>query len=134
MDAASIERQVLRANRAFYAAFAAGDIEAMDELWAHCAPVVCIHPGWAAQNGREDVMASWRAILLGGSVPKFRVDEERAFALGDIAYVTCLEHFPDRVLAASNFFVREDGLWQIIHHQAGPVAESDERPGDRTLN
>jgi ketosteroid isomerase-like protein len=131
---ASIERQILRANQAFYAAFATGDIEAMDELWAHYTPVVCIHPGWPAQIGRQDVMASWRAILLGGSVPKFRVDEDRAFAVGETGYVTCKEHFPDRILVASNFFVREDGLWQIVHHHAGPIAAPDERPGERTIN
>ena len=134
MKDAAIEPQILRANRAFYAAFAAGDIEAMDELWAHNTPVACTHPGWPAQHGREDVMASWRAILLGGGAQKIRIEDEHAFAMGDAGYVTCIEHFRDAVLAATNFFVREDGLWHVIHHQAGPITPTGDPPAERILN
>jgi hypothetical protein len=54
---------VLFANEAFYAAFAARDIEAMDELWSRRPNVTCIHPGWSPLIGRDSVMQSWRAIL-----------------------------------------------------------------------
>ena len=54
---------MLFANEAFYRAFADGDLAAMDAVWASAAPVACIHPGWNLLDGREAVMASWRAIL-----------------------------------------------------------------------
>lgn len=134
----SRERELLHANAAFYEAFAQGDIEAMDELWAHELPVACVHPGWPALHGREDVMASWRSILLADSTPDIACSQAHAALLGpdgDVGYVVCVEHVEGDALVATNVFAREDGLWQIVHHQAGPVAnEADVPPPDRPLN
>ena len=46
---------VLFANEAFYQAFAARDLAAMEEVWAHHCPVACIHPGWPPLHGRQAV-------------------------------------------------------------------------------
>ena len=113
---------MLKTNRAFYEAFTKRDIEEMDELWAHRTPVACIHPGWPPLHGRGDVMASWRAILLGDNSPAIRCEDERVYAMGDSGFVTCIEIIGDDTLVATNFFVRESGVWQIVHHQASPVA------------
>ncbi|MEK6609286.1 MAG: nuclear transport factor 2 family protein, partial [Myxococcota bacterium] len=51
------EDDVLAANESFYAAFAARDADAMEALWATGVPVACVHPGWDAIRGREDVVA-----------------------------------------------------------------------------
>jgi hypothetical protein len=37
---------VLDANSAFYRAFAARDVAAMEAVWSGERPVACIHPGW----------------------------------------------------------------------------------------
>ena len=116
---------LLRTNAAFYRAFAERDIEAMDELWAHATPVACIHPGWPALHGREDVMASWRAILLGGEAPDIRCEQSVALLIGETGIVTCVERIGDDALVATNVFAREHGLWQIVHHQAGPISAPD---------
>ena len=48
-------RAVIEANEAFYAAFRARDNAAMAALWSSSARVVCVHPGWAAIEGRTTV-------------------------------------------------------------------------------
>ena len=127
------ERELLAANAAFYQAFADGDIEAMDELWARALPVACIHPGWPALHGRRDVMSSWRSILLDGDPPEIRCEGARAALLGAAGFVVCIERIGGEALVATNVFALEEGIWQIVHHQAGPVAADagSAPPGER---
>ena len=120
---------LLFANEAFYAAFAGRDYPAMDALWARRAPVACIHPGWGVLEGREAVMESWRGILGNtGNAPSVTPRDARAFVLGEAGYVTCFEAFPEGFLIATNLFVREEGEWRLVHHQAGPTR--DQPPED----
>lgn len=126
------EAAVLFANEAFYRAFADRDAKAMDALWAEDAPVACIHPGWPALIGREVVMESWRRILGGGSAPEIVCHAPRALIRGDFAYVICYEAVGNQALVATNIFLRERGLWRLVHHQAGPSpglpSREDEAP------
>jgi ketosteroid isomerase-like protein len=122
------DAEVLAANQAFYEAFARGDFAAVDALWARRAPVACIHPGWGALKGRPEVMASWRSILEGGSRPPVRCSHPVASVLGDSAFVVCGESIPGAELVATNIFVREDGAWKLVHHQAGPVHRTRSEP------
>jgi limonene-1,2-epoxide hydrolase len=132
---ANPEAELLRANQAFYTAFAKRDIEAMDELWAHATPVACVHPGWPPLHGREEVMASWRAILLGGQSPRVRCEAPRAVLLGASGFVVCLERLDGGALVATNTFTLEDGVWQLVHHHAGPMsAQGGESSDEHTLN
>ena len=117
----SDEQAVLFANEAFYRAFADGDESAMDAVWARSAPVACIHPGWAALAGREAVMESWRAILSNPNRPVIEMRGAGAYLYGDTAFVICYETVGKAWLAATNAFVREDGAWKMVHHQAGPT-------------
>ncbi len=119
---ANDESAVLAANSAFYAAFAAADIGAMEAIWARHGAVACIHPGWGLLAGREDVIESWGRIF-DNAPPDIICHDARAFLLGDTAYVVCLELMPQGVLIATNLFVREAGGWRIAHHQAGPTSE-----------
>lgn len=119
------ERQsVAAANRAFYRAFAERDYAAMDRLWAQKSPVACIHPGWPPIFQREHVMASWRGILGNAEQQPLTCADERVLVNGDTAIVICTEKVADSLLVATNVFVREDGEWRMVHHQAGP------RPAD----
>ena len=125
---------LLRANAAFYDAFADSDIEAMDELWARGVDVVCIHPGWPPLFGRDDVMESWRSILLGGETTPIACDQARATSLGELGLVVCFERIEEQTLVASNAFVLQAGVWQLVHHQAGPVSPEVVEEPIRTLN
>ena len=112
---------VLAANLEFYRAFAARDLAAMDALWAQRAPVACLHPGWIALKDRAAIIESWAGILSHPDAPRIACFDEHAFLFGDVALVLCEEELEGGTLAASNFFVREDGVWRIAHHQAGQI-------------
>jgi ketosteroid isomerase-like protein len=121
------ELEVLDANAAFYRAFAGRDAPAMERLWSERHPVACIHPGWDALDGREEVLESWRRIL-GSGAPDITSSRAQAHVLGDVAFVTCHEVLPDGRLAATNVFVREGAAWRMVHHQATPIAPGQGRP------
>ena len=112
---------VLAANLEFYRAFATRDVAAMEALWARCAPVGCIHPGWPALSDRDAVIDSWRGILSNPEAPRITCYEEQVLLYGDTALVLCEEELEGGTLVASNLFVREDGAWHIAHHQAGQL-------------
>jgi len=115
---------VAAANRAFYQAFAARDFVAMEKIWAQKSPVACIHPGWPAIFKRENVLASWKGILGNAQQSTVACSDERVLIHGETAIVICTETVAGNALVATNVFVREDGDWRMIHHQAGP------RPAD----
>ena len=112
---------VLAANLEFYRAFAARDLTAMEALWARRAPVACVHPGWTALRDRDSIIESWAGILSNPDAPRIACYDEQAFLYGDVALVLCEEELEGGTLAASNFFIREDGVWRIAHHQAGQI-------------
>jgi hypothetical protein len=132
---------VLFANEAFYQAFAEGDAEAMEALWAEGVAVCCVHPGWNALLGREAVIESWRAILTHPEAPPVMAFNARVqlFApVAPLALVTCNEVIGENLLAASNLFVHERGVWRLCHHHSGPIAEAPEveeaEPGEGTMH
>ena len=100
----------------------------MDGVWARRAPVACVHPGWEALVGRDRVMESWRRILRGGGASPISCGNAVAHLLGEAAFVTCLERLPGATLIATNFFVREDGRFRMVHHHAGPAARPEAAP------
>jgi ketosteroid isomerase-like protein len=116
------EIEVLEANQAFYRAFAAHDAAALEALWARRAPVACVHPGWDVLDGREEVVASFRAIVESAGAPDVHCTQAQARLLGQAAFVTCHEVVAGARLVAVNVFVREDGAWRLCHHQATPLA------------
>ena len=117
---------VLSANRAFYRAFAARDLDGMSNLWAEDAPVACVHPGWDAIRDRAQIIKSWRSILRNPGSPPVLCKNETAHVLGEVAYVLCHEVIEGSYLVATNLFVRERGRWKLAHHHAGPLAQPPE--------
>lgn len=134
MDAKALE--VLEANESFYRAFARRDAGAMARVWAERRPVVCIHPGWDVLEGREGVLESWQRILGSGNAPDVRCAVAEAHVHGEVALVTCHEVLEGGRLAATNVFVREDGAWRMVHHQATPIAPGQlrQRPHGGPVN
>jgi ketosteroid isomerase-like protein len=123
---------VLNANLDFYRAFNERNIKTMEALWATSAPVLCVHPGWTAVTGRDLVLRSWRDILTNPDAPRVMVHDDRAFLYGDLAIVQCEEELDTGHLVATNMFIRENGAWKMIHHQASPlVVRGAEEPQRR---
>ncbi len=120
---------LLFANEAFYRAFADRDINAMKDVWSATAPVACIHPGWGALTGREDVLESWAAIIANPDSPEIQVHSPEALLHGDVGLVICYEEIAGQYLIATNVFVRDGKIWRMVHHQAGPSADAPE-PGE----
>jgi len=117
---------VLEINERFYRAFANRDVAAMSAVWHETLPVVCVHPGWAALEGRARVLASWRRILQNPSSPVVRCVRAKAHLLGNHALVVCYEAIGASRLVATNAFALDGDTWRMVLHQAGPVANSDE--------
>jgi ketosteroid isomerase-like protein len=116
------ELDVLGVNEAFYDAFSRRDIEALERLWAEDGQLACIHPGWEAILGRDEVLASFRAILEGGGAPRIRCFDASAHLFGDVAFVICREALGGADIVATNVFVRAGDRWRMVHHHAGPVS------------
>lgn len=111
---------VLDANEAFYRALRDGDLDAMEALWARERPVSCTHPSGPAIFGRDAVMASWRMILM-HQPPEIRAAEPQVIVTGRSALVLCKEQVGPVELMASNAWVREDGAWRMVNHQAAAI-------------
>lgn len=124
------ETEVLAANAAFYDAFNRRDVDALEAMWSARRDLACVHPGWEALSGRREVLSSWRAILSSPEAPEVECEQAVAHVVGEVAYVVCSEVLPGAELCATNVFVREDGMWKLIHHHAGPIASrmEDVRP------
>ena len=129
--------RALKANEAFYEAFAQGDYASMARLWSTTERVICAHPGWAPVYGRDAVMGSWRAILKHGPTP-ITCDQPEVTVVGETAIIVCYERIADRVLVATNIFVQQQGVFRLVHHHAGPCSDPDVRtlmrPPDSQLN
>jgi ketosteroid isomerase-like protein len=117
-----IAAALLSANEAFYDAFDTADLDAMRAIWATECDVVCLHPGAAPIFGREAVLQSWVDILGAPVRPVIQCVDARAIVLGQSGMVVCREVLRGGHLAATNIFVKESGVWRIVHHQAGPVS------------
>jgi hypothetical protein len=116
------EESLLAANDAFYQAFNARDLVAMEGLWARTVPVACVHPNTNALAGRETVMASWALILENPGQPRIAWGGAQASLIGSSGYVVCRELVQGHPLVATNLFVHEAGEWRIVHHHSSPLA------------
>lgn len=122
---------VLFANDAFYRAFADRDLKAMEKLWSDKLPVCCLHPGWGPVFDLQEILKSWAAILMNPASPEIKCRDARAHVYGDVASVICFEELPAGTLVTTNIFHREENVWKMIHHQAGPTSASpSEAVGD----
>lgn len=112
---------MVAANREFYAAFNRRDLEAMYAVWARSGEVTCIHPGWDVLAGPDLVLGSYAALFENPSQGRIVAGGESVAIIGEVAVVVCREFASGSPLAATNVFVRQDGAWKLVHHQAGQV-------------
>lgn len=120
------DAMILFANEAFYAAFASGDVDAMNDVWAEDAAVVCLHPGATPIFDRTQMMMSWEHILADPGVREMQMHSARVMSYGAAALVVCYETLGGGTLVATNGFIQEDGKWRMVLHQAGPCPDAPE--------
>jgi ketosteroid isomerase-like protein len=119
---------VLAANRAFYAAFEARDMDAMSDLWEHSDRAVCVHPGWGRLAGWASISASWFALFQNDQHLQFILTNESVAVVGDIAWVSCDENLLSDTevggtVAAMNLFARADDAWRLVVHHGSSVLD-----------
>jgi ketosteroid isomerase-like protein len=125
-----IEEQVLAANRAFYDAFEALDMEWMAACWSSAEDVACLHPGGPWQRGWDEVREGWEAIMANTGYIEFEIAGAAVTRVDPVAWVTCSERITTAgaggapavaEIAATNLFVLETTGWRIALHHASPV-------------
>jgi len=130
-------KQILEVNRTFYDAFAAGDFLTVKQTWSRSDQISVIHPGSAALHGYKAVMTSWELIFENSGPHDIKCINERVCLIGESAYVVCNEVFPEGQLVATNIFIIEEGMWRMVHHQAGPcpdLGQSNKNLGNENLS
>lgn len=119
---------LLAANEAFYAAFEAGDLDAMSEVWSHAEDAACTHPGWPTLHGWAAISASWFALFQGGPSMQLILTEARPTVVGDAGWVTVDENLiagtQAQTVAALNVFVRQGGAWRMVAHHGSGIARA----------
>ena len=129
--------EVLFCNEQFYNAFATGDFEAIENLWAQDVAVCCIHPGHPPLFYREDILASWGLILKGKSAEGIQCKAPEAIVYGNTAMVICYEYLHQSYLLATNLYIFQQGTWKMIHHHASPTSgrpSEEEEEGEDLLD
>ena len=121
--------QVYEANEAFYKAFEAMDMAAMESIWLKEDYIQCIHPGWALLAGREPVMASWRRIFQSTEGFRFLLTDVKIQVRDGLAWLTLHENITSRVrgesssgvVLATNIYEKRPEGWFMIHHHGSPT-------------
>ncbi len=121
------------AERAFYAAMAAADLEGMMALWADDDAAVCNHPGGPRLIGVDAIRDSFRDIFAGGGV-RIATAQVQAWRSAEVAVHSLIERIAVEgrggteviEVVTTNVFVRSKAAgWRILVHHAG-VSESGE--------
>ena len=137
-----IAGQVRDANRRFYDALEALDIDAMEACWEGGSEVVCVHPGGPVQRGWEEVRGSWEAIMSNTGYIEFEIVDVQVVVQDPLAWVTCVERITSSTaegspaiaeVAATNVFVLDSSGWRLWVHHASPIirlglGEDDDSP------
>ena len=120
---------MLAANRRFYDAFEALDMDAMESLWDNGSRAACLHPGGPWLVGWEDVRDGWAAIMENTGYIEFEIAEERVEMSDPVAWVTAVERITSAgsgvqsvaEVAATNVFVLDSTGWRLVLHHASPI-------------
>jgi ketosteroid isomerase-like protein len=126
---AEAETSIEEANTRFYRALESGDLDRMEEVWAHEDWVRCVHPGWDLLTGWQRVRESWLMIFEGGQKMRASPSDVWVHSTGELGVVTCTENitvfneasFDSAQATATNLFIRRQGRWLMVHHHASPI-------------
>ena len=128
--AEAIADQVLAANRRFYDALEALDIDRMEACWATGDSVACLHPGGPWQRGWDEVREGWEAIMANTGYIEFEIVDPAVTLADPVAWVTCIERITSAAgggepavaeVAATNLFLLDASGWYIALHHASPI-------------
>ena len=123
------------AEAAFYSAFSALDLDAMQDCWAPLPAVYCVHPGGPALRGPEAVMQGWREIFSSAKPPNISyslVEAQRTPSL--VVHLVEERIRPGgegsdaSLVMATNLFIRHQGEWRMLaHHASLPLMKTGKK-------
>ncbi len=120
-------------NSRFYEALSGQNLLRLEQIWSHSPYVRCVHPGWQALSGWDAIRESWRNIFTSSICLTVEPETAEVSMHGRVAVVTCREKMTAFTLEgskvtttlATNIFEKTRGRWQLIHHHASPVTNSE---------
>ena len=132
------EKSIIAANKGFYKAFNARDLDAMKRVWSSHEKVTCVHPGWEPLSGLEPIIDSWEGIFKNSGNMDIQITEISVIESDNLAWVSCVEKLytiaTHGVLASkvfsTNLFQLNEGNWKMIMHHASPLPSSPESEED----
>lgn len=116
------------AQQAFYAAFEAGDLAAMMQVWADLPEICCIHPMGKALRGLAAVQEGWAGIFASGMRLHFVLEPLQWQRTDELAISVLIEHIhvageirPRPPILATNVFRQMADGWRMLLHHASPA-------------
>ncbi len=133
MSAESDRAAVGRANEAFYRAFEAQDLAAMEKIWVTRDYAALVHPAQPLVRGWPDVRATLAALFAGSGRIRFVLTDVQVNVRGEAAWVILTEkvhHEDDALVAvqATNVFERIGRAWKLVVHHASPISDEAGEP------
>lgn len=124
---------VLAANRRYYEAFEARDLDAMSDVWERSEMALCTHPGWTTLEGWGAVAASFFALFQSGQQLQFLLTRERVTIAGEAAWISLDENLlGDQggvTVATINVFLRRTTGWRMVCHHGSVVQATPQQGG-----
>jgi len=133
---------IAQANQAFYHAFEALKIEAMEKVWSKDADIQCGHPGWRILRGWGPVMESWKRIFENTPSMQFTLTDVKIEARGELAWVTQYENLASSIegqtfsaaILTTNMFQKSADGWRMILHHGSSVSQPPDQDESNTVH
>ena len=126
--------EVFHVNQAFYDAFNRQDLDAMKAVWSEAEGVACLHPGWPVLRGHDRIIDSWGGIFENTDHMEIKLSNTDVLVEGSMGWVSCQENLfsihaqgvQQSAVHATNLFRKENGVWKMILHHAGPIPQREQ--------
>ena len=136
------EKEVIKANERFYAAFECLDTKQMEKVWARETEIQCGHPGWRILRGWNPVMESWRRIFENTPSIRFMLTDVAVEIRDNLAWVTLYENLNSSLegqnvsatILTTNIFEKGPEGWRMIHHHGSSVAQQPNPESSSTVH
>lgn len=127
------EDEVRRANRDFYRAMEARDLEAMRGLWATDLQVLCVPTGRDPAVGWPAVREYWRGLFDRLKYLEIEAVDVSVTVIDRTALVVCVERAffstggetQRTSIHATNLYYLAGDRWRLVHHHGSPPGFRD---------
>ncbi len=132
-------RSAFEAEKAFYLAFARGDIELMKKVWSPAlTESYCLHPGDTPLLGYDAIIQSWQHIFANQQLSKLQIEHKNLSSNPGLAVHRITEHLSMRIDESSsqqgtfhalNVLQCINDQWFMLSHHASPAPHVEKPTG-----